>query len=65
MKKNSERQFDYDSDARLGFVPETAPEMARAAARTVASNATDAQDAKTLLSMLGLLEAPAVEPEVA
>lgn len=58
MKINgtSERQFDYNSDADLGFVPPTDAALSAKAARTVAANSHDADDARLLLSMLGLLE---------
>jgi predicted deacylase len=43
-----------ESDAQLGNIPETTPEMRRAAALTVAAHAADKADARRLLAMLGL-----------
>jgi hypothetical protein len=43
-----------ESDAQLGSIPETTPAMRRAAALTVVSHATDKDDARQLLAMLGL-----------
>lgn len=59
IKGNSEREFDYNSDAQLGFVPPTDEVLSAKAARTVAANAQDVDDARELLLMLGL-----INPEV-
>ncbi|WP_164873375.1 hypothetical protein [Rhodococcus xishaensis] len=46
--------MNIESDAELGFVPDTPPVMAEAATRTVWRNALDVDDARMLLQMLGL-----------
>ena len=43
-----------ESDAQLGNIPETTPEMRAAATRTVCAHAADAPEARELLAMLGL-----------
>ncbi|MDI9914397.1 hypothetical protein [Rhodococcus sp. IEGM 1379] len=60
IKGPKESRFDYNSDATLGFVPPTDAVMSAKAARTVAVNAHDVDDARQLLLMLGLIEPEAV-----
>lgn len=43
-----------ESDAQLGNIPETTPEMREKAIRTVCANAADTPEARRLLAMLGL-----------
>ena len=43
-----------ESDAQLGNIPETTPEMKRAATLTVCAAAESAADAHLMLAMLGL-----------
>lgn len=43
-----------ESDAQLGNIPETTPEMKRAATLTVCAAAESKDDARLMLAMLGL-----------
>lgn len=45
-----------EEEAGIWNIPETPDDMAQAARRTVAANATSTADARELLAMLGLIE---------
>lgn len=47
-----------ESDAQLGNIPETTPEMREKAIRTVCANSASAPEAAELLAMLGLVGGP-------
>ncbi|RVW06532.1 hypothetical protein [Rhodococcus spongiicola] len=52
---------NVESEVDVWFLPDTPPEMAEAAARTVRRYAIDGEDARTLLQILGLTDTSKAE----